>query len=189
MPLRLQAAIRLAATLLPIGAVVAAGGCVGSGEGVPAPTTGSGIAPRTWPEIQKMILTPACAQQCHRGGAAPKALSLEPNRALKQLVGVPSVEVPSMLRVAPGSPEKSFLLTKVVSSDPRRVGARMPRNGPPFLSFAQVRSLRLWIAAGATADWVMSEVPEDAGGPMVNIDAGGIDDVMAAEVTATGDAL
>lgn len=127
--------------------------CVGSGEGVPAPPESGGVAPRTWPEIQAQILEPMCAQSCHHGGASPKGLSLDNAVALQNLVGVAAAEVPSMQRVAPGRPEDSYLIVKIAAMDPRRVGARMPRNGPPFLTNAQIGALRKWIAEGASKDW------------------------------------
>ncbi len=135
-------------------------GCVGNGVGVPAPPEPGATGPKTWPEIQSQILEPTCAQPCHHGGAAPKGLALDTASAYKMLVGVASSEVPAMLRVAPGKPEDSYLMAKVIGSDPRRVGSRMPRTGPPFLSSAQITSLRHWISAGATTDW--KDEPADA---------------------------
>lgn len=147
-------------------------GCVGNGVGVPAPAEPGGAGPKTWPEIQSQILEPTCAQPCHHGGASPKGLALDSASAYKMLVGVASSEVPSMLRVAPGKPEDSYLIVKLVGSDPRRVGSRMPRTGPPFLSSAQVTALRHWIQAGATTDW--KDQPADAEVLMVPMpDAGG----------------
>lgn len=129
-------------------------GCVGSGEGVPELDPESGAIPRTFGDIQTMVFDPMCAAQCHRGGAAPKGLSLESNRALRMLVNVPSVEVPELMRVAPSRPEDSYLIVKLGSADRRRVGARMPRGGPPFLSSGQVRAMKQWIRDGALDTWV-----------------------------------
>lgn len=140
-------------------AAVVLTGCVGTGVGVPVPQADSGAVPRTYAEIEQGIFATTCAPQCHQGGAAPKGLSLEPGRALELLVGVPSAEVPDMMRVAPGQPDASYLVVKLVPFDPRRVGARMPRNGPPFLTDAQVRAIRDWIAAGARDDWDASQAP------------------------------
>ncbi len=131
---------------------VACAGCVGTGEGVPAPPEG-GAVPTTWPQIQAQILGPMCAQPCHHGGAAPKGLSLDDAGALQSLVGVASSEVPTMQRVAVGQPDQSYLIVKVAGTDARRVGARMPRLGPPFLTNGQIAALRKWISAGARADW------------------------------------
>lgn len=130
-----------------------AAGCVGSGQGVPAPPEPGATGPKTWAEIQTQILEPTCAQPCHHGGAAPKGLALDHLSAYKALVGVTSAEAPAMLRVAPGKPDESYLIVKVASADPRRIGSRMPRTGPPFLSSPQIAALRQWIAAGATQDW------------------------------------
>jgi len=135
--------------------------CVGSGEGVPAEGESGGEVPRTFGEIQTNVIGPMCAAPCHFGGAAPKGLSLEANVMLGNLVGVGSVEVPGMVRVLPGHPEDSYLITKVVPADPRRVSSRMPRTGPPFLTSAQVNALRQWIKEGAKADWVQGASTPD----------------------------
>jgi hypothetical protein len=127
--------------------------CVGSGEGVPNDQPDPEAVPQSYQEIQSMIFEPMCAQPCHHGGAAPMGMSLEAQRALANLVGVASVEVPAMLRVAPGQPDQSYLVTKLAPSDPRRIGSRMPRTGPPYASSRQISAIRRWITAGATADW------------------------------------
>lgn len=114
----------------------------------------SGTVPKSFDQLQQLVLTPMCAEPCHKGGAAPKGLSLESGRAVASLVNVPSVEAPGMMRVAPGQPDASWLLVKVAAMDSRRVGARMPRNGPPFLTSGQVAAVRRWIQAGARADWI-----------------------------------
>jgi hypothetical protein len=137
--------------------------CVGSGVGIPDAAANSGEVPTTFFELQTVVFDPMCAAQCHRGGAAPKGLSLEPGLALPGLVGVPSTEAPEFLRVNPGNPEDSFLVIKITPNDPRRVGSRMPRNGPPFLTDPQTRALKRWISAGATIDWVDGDEPFDAG--------------------------
>jgi len=161
---------------MALAAAVIATSCVGSGIGVPDAGTVSGEIPESFDEIQASIFGPACAAPCHKGGSAPKGLSLEDGRALPALVGVPSSEVPELLRVAPGRPTESYLLAKLVPRDARRVGGRMPRNGPPYLSDAQVRALSRWIRAGATADWHDGDEAIDAGGRDAEaVDAGAWD--------------
>lgn len=49
-----------------------------------------------------------------------------------------------------GRPCDSILYLKVTPSPP--LGARMPRNGPPFLSDAQIRLVHDWISEGARAN-------------------------------------
>ena len=191
-----QGGLRLAGGLLTLARLTLAcltlacltPGCVESGVGVPIPESDPGVEPKTYAEIQTMIFEPMCALSCHRAGAAPKGLSLQANVAHKHLVNVAASEAPHLMRVAPGLPEQSYLVIKVVSSDPRRKGARMPRNGPPWVSRAQIRALRRWITAGAKDDWVATDeeedvlmVPFDGAG---QLDAGGSDmDVDAVEVT------
>ncbi len=149
-------------------------GCVGSGAGVPDLEEASGAIPASTADIL-LLLEARCGQQCHRGGAAPKGLSLEPGRALQLLVGVESVEAPGMLRVNPGHPEQSYLISKVAPFDSRRVGSRMPRGGPNYLSNAQVRALKDWIRAGAAPDWQAGQDTEDVLRPSDYEDAGSVD--------------
>ena len=130
-------------------------GCVGSGVGVPyADPDAAGSAPTTYEEIQVNIFDARCAPACHSGGGASRGLSLDRSMAIRSLVGEPSNEVPDLLRVAPGNAADSYLMVKVIASDARRVGNRMPRSGPPFLTSSEIRGLRRWIDAGATDDWI-----------------------------------
>ncbi len=148
--------------------------CVGSGVGVPNPEQDPTAVPKTYDEIQTMVFDPLCSAACHKGGAAPKGLSLEPNRAIRGLVGVAASEVPELLRVAPGQPEDSYLIIKIKSFDPRRVGGRMPRDGPPWVSSRQISAMKRWITAGASEKW-KDEIGPDGGVP-VEIDGGGPSD-------------
>ncbi len=156
--------------------------CVGSGVGVPNDEPDPEAVPKTYDEIHSMIFGPLCAQQCHRGGAAPKGLSLEPLRAVKNLVNVESVELPAMMRIAPGQPEQSYLIVKLVPADPRRVGSRMPRTGPPYVSNRQIRAVKRWISAGASDDWIDTDVDAGARG----WDAGAADAAVADDAGDAG---
>jgi hypothetical protein len=60
---------------------------------------------------------------------------------------VPSVEVRGMMLVAPGDPEKSYLVRKLEGN--RVVGERMPMGRPPLPPEA-VAAIRQWIADGAS---------------------------------------
>ncbi len=104
----------------------------------------------TW--VQKNIFTQVCAAYCHRGASAPKGLQLDANLAYQRTVGRPSVEVPELLLIKPGEPTNSYLYLKVISSDPRRVGERMPLDEPPYLPPEKIEALRAWIARGAPRD-------------------------------------
>lgn len=127
-------------------------GCVGNGVGVPIPEVGG--QSETFEDIQTNIFDVRCAPGCHSSGVASRGLSLDRGLSVRMLVDEPSNEVPDFLRVAPGRPDDSYLMIKVAPMDARRVGNRMPRNGPPFLTSSEIRGLRRWIAAGAEEDWV-----------------------------------
>jgi len=135
---------------------LALAGCGGgSGEGLDAngrPLTegdGSGGALRpTFSSIQANVLTPMCIG-CHAGAAAPAGLRLDASSSYALLVGVPSAEGGSVLRVAPGNPGGSYLVQKLEGS--AAVGARMPLGGP-YLDAATLAVIRQWIADGAKKD-------------------------------------
>ena len=63
------------------------------------------------------------------------------------LVGVPSIEVPGLLRVEPSNPDDSYLVQKLEGT--AAVGARMPLGSPNPLNAALIADIRAWIAAGA----------------------------------------
>lgn len=134
-------------------ALAACGG--GSGEGLDANgrplTDGGGGADTLQPTLASMqarVLTPMCVG-CHAGAAAPAGLRLDEGSSHALLVGVPSAEVGSVLRVAPGNPGASYLVQKLEGS--AAVGARMPLGGP-YLDSATMAVIRQWIANGAARD-------------------------------------
>lgn len=147
---RRLAAMALAGAALMGAALAGCGG--GSGEGLdgngrPVGEGGGsagGLAP-TFASIQANVLTPRCTV-CHSGAAAPAGLRLDEGNSFALLVGVPSREVSSMLRVAPGQPDDSYLVQKLEGR--AAVGARMPLGGP-FLDDATIAVIRQWIAEGA----------------------------------------
>jgi len=102
--------------------------------------------------IQKNIFTQTCAAYCHRGASAPKGMQLDAVNAYQRIVGVKSVEVPALTLIKPGDPLNSYLYLKVIPSDPRRVGERMPLNEPPYLSAEKLEAIRAWITRGAPRD-------------------------------------
>src|SRR5258708_38117919 len=83
---------------------------------------------------------------CIGGGSAPEGLRLDAADSFNLLVGVPSTEVPSLMRVKPGDPDNSYIVQKLEGH--AAVGAQMPFGGPP-LSAATIAVLRQWISDGA----------------------------------------
>lgn len=141
---------------MPAALAIALSACGGgSGEGLDAngrPLTGNdgsgGQLRPTFASIQANVLTPMCVG-CHAGAAAPAGLRLDASSSYALLVGVPSAEVGSLRRVAPGSPADSYLVQKLEGS--AAVGARMPLGGP-YLDAATIAVIRQWIADGAKPD-------------------------------------
>jgi hypothetical protein len=64
------------------------------------------------------------------------------------MVNVPSRERPSLMIVAPGNPDASYLIHKL-EGRAGIAGARMPLNGPPYLTPGQILVIRRWIELGA----------------------------------------
>jgi hypothetical protein len=158
-------------------AVLAA--CAGNGEGLDAngqPLVPGGATPpplsADFESIQENIFTPICSV-CHAGASAPEGLRLDAADSYNLLVGVPSTEVPSLLRVKPGDPANSYIIQKLQGT--AAVGARMPFGCPstqPCLSASTIAFIQQWItngappaAAAATAESapfaVTSIVPDD----------------------------
>ena len=127
--------------------------CAGNGQGLDAngrpigENGGSGSVPLSadLASIEANIFTPICSK-CHIGGGAPEGLRLDSADAYNLLVGVPSTEVPSILRVKPGDPDNSYIIQKLEGH--AAVGAQMPLGGP-YLSTSTIGFIRQWISNGA----------------------------------------
>jgi len=126
----------------------------GSGDGLDSngrplvPGSGGSTTAALTPDlasIQSHIFTPICSV-CHAGGSAPQGLHLDAANAYANLVGVPSNEVPALLRVSPGDPADSYIIQKLEGH--AAVGARMPFGGP-YLDDATIAVISQWITNGA----------------------------------------
>jgi hypothetical protein len=131
--------------------------CAGNGEGLdangrPLVPGGSGSLPplsADFDSIQANIFTPICSV-CHVGGSAPEGLRLDAADSFNLLVGVPSTEVPSLLRVKAGDPDNSYIIQKLEGH--AAVGAQMPNGCPstqPCLTTSTIAFIRQWITDGA----------------------------------------
>lgn len=138
-------------TIGVVGLAVCAGGCAGNGEGLDVNGRpvgeGGGAVPLTpdLASIQANVFTPVCSP-CHAGAGAPQGLRLDAASSYASLVGVPSSEVPGLLRVEPGDPANSYLIQKLAGN--ASVGDRMP-SGQPALPEATIQVIRQWILDGA----------------------------------------
>jgi cytochrome c5 len=99
----------------------------------------------TLASIQSNVFNPFCVV-CHAGAAAPQGLRLDSANSFASLVGVPSRESGSILRVTPGNPDQSYLVQKLEGS--ASVGEQMPFGGPP-LPQSTINFVRQWISDGA----------------------------------------
>src|SRR5277367_3174298 len=107
-------------TWAALGVLAGAVGCAGNGDGLDqngqpiTPGGGGSTGPitATFQSIQENVFTPICSK-CHIGASAPEGLQLDASHSYNSLVGVPSVEDPSLLRVKPGDPDDSYMVHKI----------------------------------------------------------------------------
>jgi hypothetical protein len=130
----------------------AAAGCAGNGNGLDAsgnPTSGSGgTTPltATFQSIQDNVFTPICTK-CHIGAGAPEGLQLDAAHSYAALVGVPSAEQVTVMRVEPGDPGSSYIIRKL-EGVAGISGNQMPLGGP-YLPQSTIDVIAQWITAGA----------------------------------------
>jgi hypothetical protein len=107
------------------------------------------------------VLMRSCAfSSCHgtqEGAAGGMYLSLDATTTIADTVGVPSLALPSMARVAAGDPSKSLLMHKmdgdacVLPACGSLCVESMPQ-GQALLGEADRLTVRAWIAQGAKSD-------------------------------------
>jgi hypothetical protein len=101
----------------------------------------------TLDEIQAAIFTPTCAtSNCHTGANPSGGLDLsDADTSHTALFNVASIGDPTILRVAPGLPDESYLVQKLEGT---AGGAQMPLGGAP-LDATEIAAIRQWITNGA----------------------------------------
>jgi len=142
--------------IVSIGTLLFATSCAGDGTGLPnggntdpcsavadpASTLGCDVQP---------ILTANCALSgCHAGGNPQLGMNLSEGSARQAIVNVPSVEVPTLMRIKPGLPDSSYLVHKIQGTQASvgGSGGQMPFGASP-LTQAQVDTIRSWVSVGA----------------------------------------
>ena len=105
-------------------------------------------AAATLAQLQTQIFTPICSG-CHTGvgGSLPGVQNLTAGNTYASIVGVASIEQPTLMRINPKDPDNSYLVQKVQGSA-GITGSQMPLGGTP-LTQAQIDSIRAWVSAGA----------------------------------------
>jgi hypothetical protein len=133
--------------------VASVAGCTGNGDGlnqngmpVMGGTGGTGPITPDLQSIEDNVFTPICSK-CHIGASAPEGLQLDAAHAYNAIVGVPSVEESSLLRVNPGSPDESYLVLKIEGA-PDIEGSQMPLGETP-LPQSTIDAIKQWITNGA----------------------------------------
>jgi hypothetical protein len=127
-------------------------GCAGNGNGLDqngqpvGSSGGSSALTADFQSIQDNVFTPICSK-CHVGASAPEGLQLDAAHSYNLLVGVPSVEKSSLLRVDPGNPDSSYLVLKIEGASGID-GGQMPLGETP-LPQATITAIRAWITNGA----------------------------------------
>jgi mono/diheme cytochrome c family protein len=134
---------------IALSASLIAAACGSDSASTPSSPTTTPTGPSFSVQIQQQILTPACVP-CHtdEGRTPSSGLNLKSGTAYSQLVNVASVGKVGAVRVIPGNPSGSYMVQKLEGAADI-VGLRMPRNGPPYLTDAQVALIRQWIQNGA----------------------------------------
>jgi methionine-rich copper-binding protein CopC len=140
--------------------------CAGNGQGLdsngqPISSAPGSELPLTadFQSIQDNVFTPICTR-CHIGANAPQGLQLDQAHSYALLVGVPSAEVPGVLRVKPGDPADSYLIRKLEGSS-GIVGVQMPFGGP-YLPQTTIDFIAQWITNGAPPATAVATVEASA---------------------------
>jgi hypothetical protein len=106
-------------------------------------------------EIQTRVFTPSCTfSACHQGSAPAGGLDLTA-MTHSRLVGVPSTEKPTAMRVAAGAPDTSYVMDKLLNRNlPMAPAGEVWTSMPPggTLEADRMELIRSWIAAGAAND-------------------------------------
>jgi len=126
-----------------------AGGCT---DKVPPPAPV--VTTSETPDSVQAIFTARCAKSgCHVTGTAAFNEFLEAGKSYAAIVNVPSGEVPALARIRPFLPDSSYLVKKIRGDADIRF-ARMPFDGPPYLSPADSSTIVNWVTNGAPATQV-----------------------------------
>jgi hypothetical protein len=117
----------------------------GSGDGFVGSGGSVGPLAPNFDSIQSNVFDQLCVH-CHSGANAPAGLRLDAANSYLNLVAVPAREQPSLMRVAPGDANNSYLIQKLEGT--ASVGGRMPAGLPP-LPQSDIDVIRQWIGVGA----------------------------------------
>jgi hypothetical protein len=115
------------------------GGCDCAGDGI------SFVA-----EVEPILVDECTGMGCHGFPVSAAGLDLRAGNAHGNLVNVPSSQCNDRMLVAPGQPEASYLMDKVLGVN-LCFGSKMPKAGSG-LTAAQLAAISEWICRGAAND-------------------------------------
>jgi hypothetical protein len=118
--------------------------------------TPEGEAPASMARVQEEVFDVGCnVSTCHSATAQAGDLVLEAGTSHEQLVDVPAFQqqaaAEGVIRVVPGDPDASFLITKCRGGIDSIYGEPMPWGGG-MLDEDRLELLREWILDGAPAE-------------------------------------
>jgi hypothetical protein len=143
--------MRVTSLALILGAGLLCAGC-SEDDRMPTEMLPAPHADTTFTRVQRVVFTPQCAVAgCHGGTAsdAQEGMPLGVGLSYDAIVGVPSRQMPSLLRVRPFDPENSYVVRKItpgsaIAGEPMPFGAS--------ISEEDRRLVRDWVARGAPRD-------------------------------------
>ncbi len=106
----------------------------------------------TLTQLQTQVFTPICSG-CHTGVGTtlPGVQNLTAGHTFASIVGVASIEKPTLLRIKPNDPTNSYLIQKIEGAA-GITGSRMPFGCPttqPCLDQATIDQVKAWVSPGA----------------------------------------
>ncbi|HWJ34293.1 MAG TPA: TIGR03118 family protein [Steroidobacteraceae bacterium] len=128
-------------------------GNVGSSMATSVSVANTVQAPVTLAQLQTQIFTPICSG-CHTGSGStlPGVQNLTAGNTFSNIVNVPSVEQPNLLRIKPSDPTNSYLIQKIEGAA-GITGSRMPFGcgaaSNPCLDQATIDLVKTWVSQGA----------------------------------------
>jgi len=102
-------------------------------------------------ELQPVLSARCTNAGCHGTVATQEGVKLtDAATSFATLVSVPSTQCGAQVRVAPGDPDHSYLITKLLGSSGAScfIGTRMPKGATP-LTLSEIQAFRDWIVNGA----------------------------------------
>jgi hypothetical protein len=118
------------------------------GDLAPAPLPGQAVSLQN--HVQPIFDANCAFPGCHGGSSPQMGMSLEAGRIFTDVVGIPSIQAPALLRIEPGRSDRSYVIHKIEGTQVQADGSgqQMPPGGP-YLSAEQIQLIREWIDQGA----------------------------------------